>query len=146
MLVNKLIIIKFGFIFSCVLIFLMFFSSGPSSSSIASSISVLESWTDFSNQDYESNCLALYKKLRFPNASLFFYPALKEPPKEMYDEFIQYGKMPIKKWWYFNEIYSDSKGDQSKNKNVIKKEEMDYLIQQVKNNKPQANYGDMVNI
>ena len=81
---------------------------------------------------YEQSCLALYHKLRFPDMSLFFNPALKEPPANLLDEFTQHGEMPIKKWWYINEAYSDSKGDQSKVQRVINQKEIGDLVSRVK--------------
>lgn len=84
------------------------------------------------DQHYEQSCMVLFHKLRYPNMSLFFNPALKEPPAYLLDEFTQHGQMPIKKWWYINEVYSDSKGDQSKEQRVIKQKEIDYLISRVK--------------
>ena len=81
---------------------------------------------------YEQSCLALYHKLRFPDISLFFNPALKEPPANLLDEFTQHGEMPIKKWWYINEAYSDSKGDQSKVQRVINQKEIGDLVSRVK--------------
>ena len=83
-------------------------------------------------QHYVQSCLALYHKLRFPDMSLFFNPALKEPPANLLDEFTQHGEMPIKKWWYINDVYSDSKGDQSKVQRVIKQKEIGDLISRVK--------------
>ena len=81
--------------------------------------------------NYEENCINLYKKLRFPNMSLFFNPALQKPPDDLMDEFTQHGEMPIKKWWYFNEVYSDSKGDNTQQKRVINKSEIDNLRNKV---------------
>ena len=144
MLATKQYLLVLVIIFSIVLIYRMVSSLGPASSSISSSISVLRSWTDYSNQDYKSECLDLFKKMRNPDASLFFNPPLKEPPKEMYDEFTQYGKMPIKKWYYFNMVYSDSKGGQNKKKRIIKKKDMNHFLNLVKTKQPQPNYGDLV--
>lgn len=143
MISNKQFFFLLGFVFAFVLLFLMTVLSNTSFI-IGSYIPAFRNWTNNSNQDYESKCLDLYKKLRFPNASLFFNPALKEPPKEMYDEFIQHGKMPIKRWFYFNDVYSDSKGDQSTLRRVIKKKNMTALLIKVKNKQPQPNYGDKV--
>lgn len=67
--------------------------------------------------EYESECLALFEKLRDPNKNLIFNPPLKEPPPELLDEFTQHGEMPITKFYYFNDVYSDSKGDESENNN-----------------------------
>lgn len=58
---------------------------------------------------YQKSCIDLFEKLRFPNLSLFFNQPLKEPPADLLDEFTMNGKMPITKWWYFNDLYSDSK-------------------------------------
>lgn len=67
---------------------------------------------DIANPVYQKTCIDLYKNMRFPNMSLFFKPALKEPPPNLLDEFTMNGKMPIKRWLYYNQIYSDSKGIQ----------------------------------
>lgn len=102
------------------------------------------SWQNFTNfDDYKSFCFNLYKKLRFPNEKLFFNPALKRPPADMLDEFTQHGKMPIKKWWYINEVYVDSKGDEKKNKRVFTKDEIEGLLFLVRSNQP-LGYDDKV--
>lgn len=87
---------------------------------------------DTKGQHYEQSCFSLYHKLRFPNISLFFNPALKQPPANLLDEFTQHGQMPIKKWLYINEVYSDSKGNQNKEKKIIKMKEINDLVKKVK--------------
>lgn len=96
---------------------------------------VYESWLDWSKNDYRTECINLYKQLRFPNKNLFFNPALRKPPAHLLSEFTQHGQMPIKKWRYFNEVYSDSKGDQVK-KQVIKKKEIENYLRMIRKNEP----------
>lgn len=103
-----------------------------------------------SSNEYKTECLRLYKKLRFPNASLLFNPALKAPPPYMLNEFTMDGLMPIKKWWYLNDVYSDSTGaeaDQSvennRNRRIIKAQEINELMKRVRHNR-RLNYGDKV--
>ena len=136
MLANKRFYLLLGITF---LLGLYYLSSLSGSSLIPS-----QRWPSLLTGGYKSNCLAVYKKLRFPDPSLFYNPPLKEPPPEMLDEFTQNGLMPIKKYWYFNEIYSDSKGEEKK-KRVISKTEMDNLLTRVRNNEP-LNYGDQVRL
>lgn len=61
----------------------------------------------------------------------------------MLDEFTQHGEMPIKKWWYINEVYSDSNGENKNEKRVISKSEIELLRYKVKKNQP-LNYFDKV--
>lgn len=144
---NKKFFFLLGFVVLAFILLFLMTATPPSSSRslmLGSYGPALRSWTDYSNQDYESECLALYKRLRFPNMSLFFNPPLREPPKNMYDEFTQNGKMPIKKWYYFNDVYSDSKGGQNNNKRVIKKQDIENLLKSVRSNLP-LGYDDKVN-
>ena len=70
---------------------------------------------------YASSCIDLFKKIRHPNESLLFRPALSRPPANMLAEFTMNGKMPITKWWYINEVYSDAEGNKSKSSNKTEK-------------------------
>lgn len=90
---------------------------------------------------YKEACVHLYKKLRFPNKSLLFNPAIMQPPADMLEEFTQYGKMPIKKWWYINEIYNDSFSNYINYKRTINATEIEELREKVKRNDP-LNYQD----
>lgn len=102
-------------------------------------------WANFSEKSYESTCIDIYKKLRFPAKNLFFNPALKQPPAHMLDEFTQHGEMPIKKWWYFNDVYADSEGAEKKNMRVFGKKEIEGLLNMVRKNKPLGYYDKVDN-
>ena len=65
---------------------------------------------------YTKKCINLYKKLRYPNQSLIMRPPPQKPPADMMDEFTMNGKMPITRYWYINEAYTDSNSD---NKSVV---------------------------
>lgn len=97
------------------------------------------------SSSYEPKCLRLFKRLRHPNTSLIFNPALKQPPENMLDEFTQHGEMPITKWFYFNDVYSDSKGDDdsAEKKRVITRKQIEDLLKMVRNNEP-LGYDDKV--
>lgn len=92
---------------------------------------------------YEQKCLRLFNRLRHPNTSLIFNPALKQPPEDMLDEFTQHGEMPITKWFYFNDVYSDSKGDSAEKKRIITRKQIEDLLKMVRNNEP-LGYDDKV--
>jgi hypothetical protein len=100
---------------------------------------------------YRIKCQRLYKKLRSPNMSLYFWPPLKQPPAHLLDEFTQHGQMPIKLWTYINEAYVDSKGDlrrseandEEEKQRVIKSETIEKLRRRVRNDAP-LNYEDRV--
>lgn len=102
-------------------------------SSIAS-----QNWASSSNKEYKSACLSLYKKLRFPDPSLYYNPPIRKLPPSLLDEFTQHGKMPIKKWTYLNTAYSDSKGDEKTDGKirVISQNQINDLVKKVKNNEP----------
>jgi hypothetical protein len=108
-----------------------------------------ETETDSETQEadkttYANSCFKIYNKLRYPNMSLFFNPPLEKPPEDLMDEFTQHGEMPIKKWWYINDVYSDSKGgNTTKEKRVIEATEIEEYRKKVKDNQP-LNYGDHV--
>jgi hypothetical protein len=88
--------------------------------------------------------LGLIQQIEISKKNLFFDPPLKKPPANMFYEFTQHGKMPIKKWWYINDLYSDSKGE---NKNIKKRTinstEIDDLRNKIKTNQRYA-YGDLI--
>ena len=133
MLANKRLYLIIATLFILTTLYMFHSSSGSSQArSRTSRQRFVEFDLEIKGAVYEQSCMDLYHKLRYPNMSLFFNPALKEPPPDLLDEFQQHGKMPIKKWWYINEVYSDSKGDQNKNKRVINKKEIDDLVNQVK--------------
>lgn len=88
----------------------------------------------FDRQTYEHECIQLYERLRNPSPSLYFNPPIKRPPSDMYDRFTQNGLMPIKKWWYINDLYSDSKGDARAIKDVSM-DDFNYWRKRVRKNK-----------
>ncbi|CAF0935345.1 unnamed protein product [Brachionus calyciflorus] len=97
-----------------------------------------------SRSTYLKKCIDLYKKERNPDPKLIKRPPVREIPADMYDEFTMYGKMPNRKYWYINEVYSDST---SNNKTIMQEYSiMDIakLVEKVKNNEPQPHYGDKV--
>ena len=85
---------------------------------------------------YKNECINLYKKLRNPNISLIIKPPLRIPPGDLLNEFIQNGEMPIEKYWYFNEVYSDSSDSTSFNKQEIKLKDFSKWLNLVKDNRP----------
>ncbi len=85
---------------------------------------------------YKNECINLYKKLRYPNLSLIIKPPLRIPTEDLFNEFIQNGGMPIKKYWYFNEVYSDSSASTSFNKQEIKFKDLSKWLDLVKNHRP----------
>jgi hypothetical protein len=90
---------------------------------------------------YKNDCINLFKKLRYPNKSLLIRPPLKIPPDDLLNEFIQNGEMPITKFWYSNEVYSDSDSDSKASLGVISENEFSDWLDKVKQNKP-LNYGN----
>jgi hypothetical protein len=100
-----------------------------------------------SNEIYKENCLKLFKKLRYPNASLIFRPPLKRPPPDMMDDFEQNGDMPIKSDFYIDNTYSDSGLDSAatyKILPIITKKEMDEYREKVKKRENLGTYNDKV--
>lgn len=83
---------------------------------------------------YPASCLELFKKLRYPNQSLIFNPALKQPPADMMDEFTQYGEMPITRWFYINEVYNDSLSSEAEETPIISAKNFKEIRIKVKNN------------
>jgi hypothetical protein len=77
--------------------------------------------------EYKRECLSLFKELNNPNPKQFYRPPLKEPPAELMKAFTQNGDMPITKYWYFNDVYSDSNKKDKEAKEVISKGQMDEL-------------------
>ena len=97
-----------------------------------------------SDPNYAENCIKLYTKLRHPNKSLIVKPPLIRPPQHLLNEFTQNGEMPIKRFWYLNNAYSDS---DSENKTDVKESVFDAFndsLQKVRNNEPLPNYQDKV--
>lgn len=88
------------------------------------------------NQLYTKQCLQLFRKLRYPNKSLFHNPPLDKPPPEMYDDFTQNGLMPIKRSWYFNDVQF------SNDRSVIPESTIDSWLTSIRANKP-LRYNDL---
>lgn len=136
------------FIAIIVFVILIFYGSmsSPNSEIIenkqSTKATIKQGKSESSDPDYTRKCIQLYKKLRNPDKNLFFVPPLKEPPKEMLDEFTQNGQMPMRKLWYFNEVYSDSQGDSTSAKRVIN-EEVGYWLDRVRAKQPIGQYGDL---
>jgi hypothetical protein len=95
-------------------------------------------------KNYKTECLNLFKELNNPDPSKFFHPPLAKPPDNLMNEFTQNGEMPITKYWYFNDVYSDANQKEAKNKEIITKSEVDGY--RLKDNNRVANYyGDWYN-
>jgi len=92
--------------------------------------------------NYKQECLTLFKKIRHPKNGTIFRPPLSEIPKELYDEFTQNGWMPITKYWYINEVYSDSNLDSNKTsyKSIVSKSELNKWREKVRNKQPLSYY------
>ena len=69
--------------------------------------------------NYKNACLDLFKHLNNPNPSLFHRPPLSKPPSDLLNEFTQNGDMPITKYFYFNDVYSDANEKETKLKEII---------------------------
>jgi hypothetical protein len=95
----------------------------------------------FSSQNYRQDCIALYLKLRNPDRKLIFKPPLKYIPAEMYADFTQNGLLPNKKYWYFDDAYSDSFGNFKFWNWKIKQSRIDNYVKKIKKNEP-LGYGD----
>ncbi len=91
--------------------------------------------------NYKSECVALFKKLRFPNQSLIIRPPLKLPPADLYKEFTQNGEMPITKEFYFDEVYSDSNSNDKQTNGIVTAKEFDEWLARVRANEP-LNYAN----
>lgn len=92
--------------------------------------------TKASDPNYLHSCIDLFKKIRNPNASLFFKPALKRPPDHLLDEFTMNGRMPIKRLWYINEVYSDSNSDKSSENFVFSIKHIKKQLRKIRKNAP----------
>lgn len=88
------------------------------------------------SSNYKTCCLSLFQQIRNPDKKLIFKPPLKEIPKELYDEFTQYGKMPLQKYWYFNDAYSDSDSNVKTPSSVLQKARIDYWLERIRKNMP----------
>ncbi|CAF0909374.1 unnamed protein product [Brachionus calyciflorus] len=95
------------------------------------------------SNSYEKKCINLFIKERNPDPKLIIRPPLKEIPSEMMDEFTMNGKMPIMKYSYFNQAYSDSNSDNKTINNEISLMEMAELVEKAKNKEPMG-YNDKV--
>lgn len=84
-----------------------------------------------------NECLKLYQTIRFPKISQIFNPPLAKPPPELYDDFTQHGKLPIRKYWYFNGIQQSNSKIQP-----ITKKEMDQMKKEAMNIKNPLGYND----
>ena len=73
---------------------------------------------------YKQECLDLFQELKNPDPSAFYRPPLAKPPDSLMNEFTQNGEMPIKKYWYFDDVYSDANQKVANSKQIIPK----YLV------------------
>ncbi len=77
--------------------------------------------------NYKRECLNLFKELNNPDPNQLHRPPLKEPPAELMDQFTQNGDMPIAKYRYFDEVYSDADQKKGKAIEIKTKAQMDAL-------------------
>ncbi len=77
--------------------------------------------------EYKKACLKLFYDLRNPDQSAFHKPPLRKPPDHLYNEFTQNGEMPITKYWYFDEAYSDASEKKSDQIETIPKAAIDHF-------------------
>ena len=87
-------------------------------------------------EEYRRNCLNLFFKLRFPNENLVFRPAKKEIPKELYQQFTQYGDLPLTKYWYFNEVFNDADSEKRSKKDPVSVDQFNSYREKVRNWQP----------
>jgi len=87
-------------------------------------------------QAYRKQCFSLYKKLRYPDEKYKFNPPVKEIPKELYENFTQHGYMPLTKYWYFNDAYSDSFSTDKAKKTPVDVANFNMYREKVKNWQP----------
>jgi hypothetical protein len=92
---------------------------------------------------YQQECIKLFEKIRNPKNGTIFRPPLKEIPKELYNLFTQNGSMPVRRYWYFNDAYSDSVSNSNLNKNkpIVSKQELNNWRDMVKKHQP-LNYAN----
>jgi hypothetical protein len=57
---------------------------------------------------YKKSCLELYAELKNPKPEDFHRPPLERPPDDLMNEFTQNGEMPIRRYYYRNDAYSDA--------------------------------------
>ena len=94
------------------------------------------------NENYLSECVKLYKKLRNPDTSYVFDPPVKEIPAELMNEFTENGTVKIE-YKYYNDLFKDSaSNDKSKINRVISKKDLEYWIQKLNRNEPLGSYDD----
>ena len=94
--------------------------------------------------NYKADCLNLFKELNNPDPSKFYRPPLAKPPDNLMQEFTQNGEMPITRYWYINNAYSDVKKIENKEKEIINKSVVDSF--RLNNNRRVGNYyGDQYN-
>ena len=93
---------------------------------------------------YKKECFKLFKELQNPDPKAFYRPPLGKPPDDLLNEFTQNGEMPITKYWYFNEVYSDANQKLNENKEIIPKSVVDYFRLK-DNNRAENQYKDQYN-
>ena len=94
-------------------------------------------------EKYRDNCMKLFKKIRHPDPKKIFKPPLREPPVELLKDFEMNGDTPIKKFWYINEIYSDSDSNKkSEIKSVIEDSLLNEILRKIRNNEDFNDYHD----
>lgn len=86
--------------------------------------------------DYYKRCIALYTKLRYPPKDMIIKPPIQEIPAEMMDDFTDKGQLPLKRYWYFDEAYSDSSSDDKTKVGLISDGHMQNLLEKVRRKEP----------
>jgi hypothetical protein len=62
-------------------------------------------------ENYPKFCFNLFTKLRNPDPKMFYRPPLSKLTENLVNEFTDYGKFPIKEYWYWNDVYNDSNSE-----------------------------------
>ena len=96
--------------------------------------------SDMNRENYRRECMRLYKKLRYPNASLIFRPPLMMPPADMLNDFEQNGDMPITKSWYMDPSHSAN----SDNNNNINKQIPELFQVNARISQPLGGYNEKI--
>ena len=99
---------------------------------------------DSNRKKYKKECLDLFQELKNPDLNSFYRPPLDKPPDYLLNEFTQNGEMPITKYWYFNDVYSDAAQKITTHKEVISKSTVD-SFRLKDNNRARNYYGDSYN-
>jgi hypothetical protein len=120
----------FLFLIALVLIFL--YLNQPYVNLLSISIKKINKNLEYTK--YSRECLALFKKIRHPKNGTIFRPPIEKIPHKLFYEFTQDGWMPLKRYWYINEVYADSASSSKIGTyhTVVTKSELDTWREKVK--------------